>query len=203
VDIYDKFCEHLIVIDRTINKVVGTYRLCLSSRVDKDIGFYSEKFFDIRNIKRLAEKYVILELGRSCIHRDYRCRPVINLLWNGIAEYIKDNNVSYLFGAARLLNSEPKEVSSIFEFIKKRYYADSEFRVYPKARNKFHGLRQDAEIKNPKEILRKLPPLVRGYLNVGVLVCGLPAVNPDFGSVVIFILLDIEKMPPAYRFHFF
>jgi putative hemolysin len=203
VDIYDKFCDHLIVIDKIIDKVVGTYRFCLGSKVDKKIGFYSEKFFDIGKIKRLNENYEILELGRSCIHRDYRCRPVINLLWSGIAKYVKDNNVRYLFGATRLLNSEPPEVSKIFKFIKEKYYAGSEFRVYPKAGNKFHGLRQDTEVKNHREILRKLPPLIRGYLNVGVLVCGLPAVNPDFGSVVIFILLDIEKISPSYREHFF
>lgn len=201
-DIYDKFCDHLIVIDKTINQIVGTYRLCLGSKINKRLGFYSEKFFYIRKIKKLAKNYEILELGRSCIHKDYRSRPVINLLWSGIAKYVKDNNVRYLFGSVRLLSNNPIEVSRIFKFIRERYYAGPEFRVYPKLRNKFPGLIENIEIKNPREILRILPPLVKGYLNIGVLCCGLPALNLDFSSVVIFILLDIEKIPPAYKEHF-
>lgn len=202
-DIYDKFCDHLIVIDKTVNKVVGTYRLLLGSKVDKELGFYSEKFFDLRNIKKLAKKHQILELGRSCIHRDYRCRPVINLLWSGIAKYIKDYDVRYLFGSVRLWSNEPVQVSKTFKFIKERFYASPELRVYPKEKNKFKGLKRNIEIKDSKEIFRHLPPLVKGYIRAGVKVCGLPAINPDLGSVVIFILLDIEKIPPSYKKHFF
>lgn len=202
-DIYDKFCDHLIVIDKTTHKIVGTYRLLLSSKVNKKIGFYSEKIFDIHNIKRLANDYQALELGRSCIHRDYRSRPVINLLWNGIAKYIKDYNVRYLFGSVRLLTSDPIEVSRIFKFIKKRFYAPLKFRVYPKAKNKFNGLKKNIEIRNPREIFHYLPPLVKGYLRLGVLVCGEPAINLDLSSVVIFILLDVQNMSDAYKQHFF
>jgi putative hemolysin len=201
-DIYDKFCDHLIVIDKTINKVVGTYRFILGSRVDKKIGFYSERFFDIRNIKKLASGDEVLELGRSCIHKDYRSRPVINLLWSGIAKYVKDHNVKYLFGSVRFLTQDPTEISKIFKFIKERYYSGPKFRVYPKPENKFKGLRENVEIKNPQEIIRNLPPLVKGYLRAGVVVCGEPALNLDLGSVVIFILLDPQKMPSAYKQHY-
>lgn len=201
-DIYDKLCDHLIVIDKTTDKVVGTYRLLLSSQLDKRIGFYSEKLFDIHNIKRLADSYEILELGRSCIHRDYRSRPVINLLWSGIARYIKDYKVRYLFGSARLLTQEPKGVSVIFKFIKDRFYAPVEFKVYPWPKYKFKGSKENVKMDNPREIFRKLPPLVKGYLRLGVVVCGPPAINPDLGSVVIFILLDTEKMNPTYKQHF-
>lgn len=202
-DIYDKFCDHLIVIDRAVNKVVGTYRLLPVSKVDKKLGFYSEKFFDIRNIKKLAKKYQILELGRSCIHRDYRCRPVINLLWSGIAKYIKDYNVRYLFGPVRLLTNEPEEVSKTFKFMRERFYSHPKFRVYPKATNKFKGLKRNVEIRNSKEVFQHLPPLVKGYLRTGIMVCGLPAVDTYLDSVVIFILLDIKNIPYSYKKHFF
>lgn len=202
LDIYDEFSDHLIVIDKTKDKVVGTYRLLRGSRVDKKIGFYSEKFFDIRNIKRLKNNYEILELGRSCIHKEYRCRPVINLLWNGIAKYIQDYRVRYLFGSVRLLTCEPKEVSKVFKFLKERFYAGPEFRVYPRPQTKFNGLDEKIKVENPREIFHQLPPLVKGYLRTGVLICGLPAVNPDLDSVVIFILLDTEKIPSVYKKHY-
>lgn len=202
IDIYDKLCDHLIVIDRTVNKIVGTYRLLLGSRLGKNLGFYSEKFFDLRNIKRLANEHQILELGRSCIHKDYRSRPVINLLWSGIAKYIKDYNVRYLFGSTRLYTSEPDEVSRIFKFIKERFYAPSEYRVYPRAKNRLRGLKHNVKVENPRELFRHLPPLIKGYIRAGVMVCGSPAINHNLGSVVIFILLDVEKISPSYRQHF-
>lgn len=201
VDEYDKFCEHLIVIDKSNNQVVGTYRLLFSSKADKRIGFYSEKFFNITNIKKLNKE--MLELGRSCVHKDYRDHLVINLLWSGIARYIQEHNVKYLFGSVRLATTDPKEVSMAFNLIRKRYYASPRFRVKPWPQNSFKGLDEDIELKNPREILRQLPALVKGYLRLGVKVCGLPAMNPDFGSVVLFILLDLERMAPSYRRHFF
>ena len=201
-DIHDKYCEHLIVIDKTVDKVVGTYRFLLGSRVEKKIGFYSEKFFNISNIKKLDNDFQVMELGRSCIHRDYRSHPVINLLWNGIARYIKDYNVRYLFGVARLLSNDPLEVSRVFRFLRKRFYAGPRLRVYPKPKSKFHGLKRNIKLENPREIIRLLPPLVKGYLRAGVLVCGLPAVDTDLDSVVVFILLDVENLTRSYKEHF-
>lgn len=201
VDEYDKFCDHLIVIDKNKNLVVGTYRLLPGSNVDKNLGFYSERFFDIANIKKL--KGGMLELGRSCVHKDYRDQLVINLLWTGIANYIKEHKVRYLIGSVRLASVEPKEVSMAFSLIKECYYAPSVFRVKPKPENTFGGLIKDIELTNPDEVLKNLPALVKGYLRLGVRVCGEPAINTDLGSVVLFILLDINRMSPAYKRHFF
>jgi len=207
VDDYDKFCDHLIVIDKTNNKIVGTYRLLLGSKVDKKIGFYSEKSFNIGNIKKLAVDGEMLELGRACIHHDYRDRLVINLLWSGISKYIKHYNVRFVFGAVRLGTTQPLEVSRMFKLIKKKFYAPKDYRVYPKEANVFKGLDENVEIKDYikdyQDIWRTLSPLAKGYLRAGVVVCGPPAVNPDFGSIVVFILLDVKTMSPSYKRHFF
>ncbi len=223
VDEYDKICKHLIVIDRTNNKVVGTYRLllgdklaavrkispgraALSGAVSPGLGFYSEKFFNIENIKKLAGNEQLLELGRSCIHRDYRERLVINLLWSGISKYVKDHNVRFVFGSVTLGTrgvSSPLEVSRVFKLIKKKFYASEDYRVYPKEAFMFKGLNENIKIKDYQDIWRSLPPLVKGYLRAGVVVCGPPAVNPDFDSILLFILLDIKNMSPSYKRHFF
>ena len=199
-DIYDRFCDHLIVVDKTKNLVVGTYRLLLDSRINPKIGFYSEKMFDIANIKALGNN--ILELSRSCVHKDYREGIVINLLWTGIAKYIKDNHVNYLFGSVRLNNTEPKQVSEFFSFVKNKYYSSDELRVHPLRKYAFKELDVDAHLDDYKKIFFSLPPLVKGYLRLGVKFCGPPAWNPDFGSVVFFILLDIADAPAAYKRHF-
>ena len=205
-DEYDKFCDHLIVIDKTNNKIVGTYRLLLGDRLNKKMGFYAEKFFNIDNIKKLSNDGQMLELGRSCIHRDYRDRLIINLLWSGISKYIKDHNVRFVFGSVtlgRVGTTSAVEVSRVFKLIKKKFYASPDYRVYPKPNNSFKGIDENLKIKDYQDIWRTLPPLVKGYLRAGVEVCSPPAVNPDFGSILVFILLDIKKMSASYKRHFF
>ena len=206
VDGYDKFCDHLIVIDRTNNKIVGTYRLLLGCKINKKMGFYAEKFFNIENIKKLAIDEEMLELGRSCIHREYRDRLVINLLWSGISKYIKDHNVRFVFGSVTLGKrgtTSELEISRVFKLIKKKFYAPEDYRVYPKVTNIFNGVDENVKIKDYKDIWRSIPPLVKGYLRAGVVACGPPAVNPDFGSILLFILLDVKKLTLSYKRHFF
>src|SRR5712692_7905644 len=98
VDQFDSVCDHLIVRERNQRRVVGTYRLLLGSEARKHSGFYSEQEFNLENIKKLDGE--LLELGRSCAHRDYRDRALIHLMWQTIAEYVKNHQVQYLFGCA-------------------------------------------------------------------------------------------------------
>jgi putative hemolysin len=121
VDPYDSACEHLIVRDSKHNRIVGTYRLLLGSRTNPRLGFYSEQEFDLRRIKNL--KGELLELGRSCVHREYRDRALIEAMWQTIAEYIRRHDVRYLFGCASLTTTDAREVSGAFGLFKQQYYA--------------------------------------------------------------------------------
>src|ERR1700690_1438420 len=78
-DVYDTFCDHLIVKNRQLDKVVGTYRLLRQEKAEKSFGFHSENEFDLTRIKRLRGQ--ALELGRSCVDKEYRSLAVVNLLW--------------------------------------------------------------------------------------------------------------------------
>ena len=199
IDKFDKISKHLIIVDKSKNLIIGTYRLLFSSDA-KQIGFHSEKIFDIGNIKKIDEQ--LLELGRSCIHRDYRNSSVINLLWNGIAWQVKERNIKYIFGCPRLGLTDSKEVSEVFNLLKNKYYAQDKFRVYPLFNNAFRDLDENLEITNPRMIFHKLSPLIKGYLHIGALVCGHPAIYLEFGSVVLFMLLPTDKMVSTYRRHF-
>lgn len=193
-DGYDEFCEHLVVIDKEKNKVVGTYRLLLGSRA-KEIGFHSEKIFEIDNIKKI--KGEILELGRSCVHKDYRKNLIINLLWKGIAGYAYTHRVRFLFGCPRLDTKKTDEISRIFSFLREKYYADDALRVYPLSECRIE-LKGASKIENQDAVFKQLSPLVKGYLRMGALVCGEPALNKEFGSIVLFMLLDMHKIKSSY-----
>ena len=98
-DEFDAYCDHLLVVEHEPHrKVVGTYRLLRRSAMQALGHYYSESEYDISPLK--AIKGEILELGRSCVHADYRSRAVMQLLWRGIAEYVMMHDIEIMFGCA-------------------------------------------------------------------------------------------------------
>lgn len=201
-DDYDPLCEHLIVRDLNNRKVVGTYRLLLGSQARSHFGFYSEREFRLDNIKKLSGE--LLELGRSCAHKDYRDKALISFMWDAIADYVKAHKVSYIFGCASLLTTQPAEVSKFYSYLKEKYYAPEELRVHPVPEKIFPDLDENVAISDEQAVFAQLPGLIKGYLRVGALLCGPPALDVEFGTTDLFLLLDVTRMSAEYlrRFGF-
>ena len=200
VDKFDSICDHLIVRERNQRRVVGTYRLLLGSEARKHLGFYSEQEFNLENIKKLDGE--LLELGRSCAHKDYRDKALIHLMWQSIAEYVKNHQVHYLFGCASFPTTDPEEVGQSIALIKEKYYAPEKFRVEPVPGMRLTGLREDVKIADREELFFRLPSLIKGYLRVGALLCGPPALDLEFGTIDLFLLLDVNRASDEYRRRF-
>jgi putative hemolysin len=197
VDEFDPFCHHLIVRDIQSNDIVGTYRMMLGAQARRHLGFYSEKEFDLSRIKNLDGE--LLELGRSCARKDYRDRSLLPLMWEAIAEYVRAHQVRYLFGCGSLYTTDVAEVSAIFALLRRKYYAPEKCRVEPVAGCRFSGL-SDMPIGSDGEaaLFQKLPSLIKGYLRIGALVCGPPALDGEFGTADFLLLLDFGGLKPEY-----
>lgn len=196
IDEYDPFCQHLIVRDRHSRQVVGTYRLLLGSQAQKRIGFYSEREFDLEKIKSLQGE--LLELGRSCAHKDFRDKALIPLMWEAIAHYVSQHRVRFLFGCASVHTTDPREVSEFYSLLKEKYHAPGEYRVHPAPGRSFPELDEGVRIEDPQALFFRLPSLIKGYLRIGALVCGPPALDAEFGTADFFVLLDISRLSNEY-----
>jgi len=199
-DHYDNHADHLIVMDQSNQQIVGTYRILAKSRALGNGGFYSEGEFDLSRLKQLPVE--MLEMGRSCVHRDYRSGNVIQYLWAGIAKYMLLSRAKFLFGCGSLHTQDVREVSQIFSYLKSKYFAEEKYRVFPHPQNMVPGLRDDLTIENPREVKKKIPSLLKGYFRAGALICGEPARDPEFGTTDFFILLPTEKMTRRYQNHY-
>ena len=129
VDEFDAFCSHLIVRENKSNEIVGTYRMMRSAQARQHLGFYSEKEFDLSQIKKLDGE--LLELGRSCARKDFRDRALLPLMWEAIADQVRAHQVRYLFGCGSIYTTEIDEVRAIFALLKNKYYAPEHCRVEP------------------------------------------------------------------------
>jgi putative hemolysin len=190
IDELDSVCDHLIIIDKKNHKIVGTYRMISSTFSDR---FYSEGEFAIDGIKKLVGNK--LELGRACIHPDYRNGAIINLLWKGIAEYIKKTNTKYLFGCASVQSTDPLVASKILAYLRSKELSSNEFGVHPNP--EFDSEISEVEMESGME--KEIPALVQSYILAGAKFHGNPALDRDFQCYDFFMMLKIDEMSRLFR----
>jgi len=194
-DRFDAICDYLIVEHRKTGAVVGTYRLQTGRVAATNLGYYSEREFDFSPYDPIRNSLV--ELGRACIHRKHRSLEVLSLLWRGIASYALAHKARYLIGCSSLSSQCEQDGSDM-------YWRLQEFLVRPSLRTS-----PQPEFSLPitaptPGMLRINPPrLLRAYLSIGAQICGAPAIDREFKTIDFLTLLDLTKLAPSARLHFF
>lgn len=191
-DIYDPYCEHLVVRDSQSGETVGTYRILAPDNA-RQIGYYSENEFDLTRLHHLRPRLV--EIGRSCVHPDYRTGATISLLWSGLAQYMLENGHDYLMGCASISMADGGHAAaSLYNRLAAEHLGPPEYRVFPRCPLPLAALQQD----RPAET----PPLIKGYLRAGAWICGEPAWDPDFNTADLPILMPMAKVAGRYAKHY-
>lgn len=192
-DMYDAHCDHLLVRDSGSGEVVGTYRL-LPGRKAREIGsFYADGEFDLTRLAHLRDETV--EIGRSCVHRDYRSGATIARLWSGLAAYATQHGYRYLMGCASLGMADGGYMAaSVYRRLARNYLSPVEYRAFPRCELPLAAFDRDVDALPP--------PLVKGYVRVGAYICGAPAWDPDFNTADLLMLLPLSRMDARYARHF-
>lgn len=202
IDEYDKYCGHLIVVDtENNNKIVGTYRLLDKTSAKNGIGFYSETEFDISRLKELDEDFI--EIGRSCVHKDYRSKNIMKYLWAGLAKILELTKAKFLFGCGSIHSENIDDISKVFRYFKEKHYAEEKHRCSPKKENVLEGLNPEINIDNAKQVFKLIPPILKGYIRLSAVCCGEPAWDHEFGCADLLLMLDTNKITKKYANHFF
>lgn len=197
IDLFDDYCEHLLVRDGATGQVVGTYRVLTPAQADRAGSFYSDTEFDLWRLRGLRERMV--ELGRSCVHPDYRHGGVILALWGALAEFMVRNDLDTMIGCASIPMLHNGVVSgdvaaSVWQQLKQTHLAPIERQVTP---------RLPLPVEQLDGTLAVEPPaLIKGYLRLGAKVLGPPAWDPDFNTADLPMMMRIQELPPRYRKHF-
>lgn len=197
-DIFDPWCEHLIVRDHDADRIVGTYRILTAERAKRVGAFYSEGHFDLTRLARL--KPGMAEIGRACIHPDYRTGATIMLLWQGIARFMRERGCDYLIGCASIgMGDGGANAVSVYEHAAAHHLAPVEYRVRP--RNPLMP-REAATTLRANAAAPILPPLPKGYLRVGAWIGGEPGWDPDFNTADLFLFMPIDRVEARYARHY-
>ncbi len=203
-DLYDDHCHHLLVIDRensvTPNRVVGTYRLLNRQDARQTGGFYSEQEFDLHRLLRQSEK--VVEMGRSCVASDARSGAVIALLWRGIASYVLEHRVEYLFGCGSFPGTDVKSLGKSLNYLHHCHLAPAS--VCPRAHDAVYvDMKTDETLDSDTTLdSTELPPLLKGYLRAGSWVGDGAVIDHRFNTIDVCVVLDTRHLTAKYRNHF-
>jgi putative hemolysin len=197
VDLFDDYCEHLIVRDEATRGVIGTYRVLTPAQAQRAGSFYSDTEFDLVRLRLLRERMV--ELGRSCVHPGHRHGGVVLALWGALAEFMVRNQLDTMIGCASIPMLHNGVVSgdaaaSIWRQVRETHMAPIEYHVTPRLPLPVAELDDTLDVEPPA--------LIKGYLRLGAKVLGAPAWDPDFNSADLPMLMRIQDLPARYRKHF-
>lgn len=192
-DYYDRFCHHLIIKNTRSGDVVGSTRILTEASARNAGSFYSENEFSLQGL--LPFKGNAIEIGRTCIHPDYRNGSGIAVLWLGLARFMEIHQVDYLFGCASIsMLDGGAQVENIMDHIhEKGYLAPDRYRVMP---------HMPIEPVAPCPGKPALPPLLKAYLSLGAWVAGEPSFDRNFNVADLFILLDVNRLNKRYHKRF-
>lgn len=195
VDDFDFQADHLMIIDKASCEVVGTYRLLLSKFTD---SFYSQNEFELDSF--MEGPAIKLEMGRACVHPDYRDGTAIDVLWQGLSRYIVKSQTRFLFGCSSVKSIDPVKISRLFKHFEKKGNWTDEFQIRPTKKYSFPGFDMAiAEPLSPVDAREFVPPLLRTYLQAGAKVYGGPACDRDFSCIDVLTILDLTKLNKKFQ----
>jgi putative hemolysin len=210
VDAYDHLCDHLLAIHHEPDgstRVVGTYRLLRQIVAESAHGFYSSGEYDLTNLllhcpAGQAGAGQLLELGRSCVARGHRNSATIGLLWRGIASYLEQHDIRFMFGCASFHGTDPSVHAAALSYLSHHHLAPEPLRVRAQP-DQFVAMGSlPPGAYDQARTARLLPPLLKAYLRVGAMVGEGAFIDRQFNTVDVFVLMPIDGIASRYAARF-
>ena len=193
-DQFDFICDHLMVHDPATGKLAGTYRMQSGYRAKGNLGYYGEEFFDFHPFEGIRAQ--VLELGRACVHEEYRNSTALHMLWKGIARYAVSCGARYLLGCSSISSQDENAGLALYQVLKEKYLVEPALRTNPV---EGRACMSSCTSVSPPQT----PRLFRAYLDISARICGPPAIDREFKTIDFLTLVDLQKLPNRVRTRFF
>ena len=201
-DEFDPVVDHLVLIDNRrsvadLDHVVGVYRLLTGNKAADFGRFYCDGEYDLTPLRTCGRR--VLELGRSCVHPDYRGGSGMFLLWNALADYVLERDIEILFGVASFHGTDAQALAQPLSWLHHHHLAPEELR--PRALPAgFQAMDLiPADQLDRRAAMIGLPALIKAYLRLGGVVGEGAFLDHDFNTTDVFLLMDTAAMSARHR----
>jgi L-ornithine Nalpha-acyltransferase len=205
VDRFDSFCDHLLVTQDGAaddEKLVGTYRLLRQDVARKNGGFYAQSEFDLAPLLQRHPDLKFLEVGRSCVAEGFRGKPVAELLWQGIWNYVRFHKLDVMLGCASLAGTDVDALADELTFLANAKPAHDDWTVSALSHLRVDMQRKPLAEVNQKAVIRNLPTLVKAYLRLGCTIGDGAVLDHQFNTTDVLIVLPVSDINPRYFNHY-
>lgn len=189
-DYFDAFCDHLLIAETGTDRVIGVYRLMRSDQAQLAGRFYSEAEYDISALKSSGRR--LLELGRSCLHPDFRGGTALLHLWAGLSDYVASHDIEVLFGVASFPGRDLKALAGSLSVLHDSYLAPATLRCRSKHYQPMNLL--PADQLDRRQAMIDCPALIKAYLRLGGVVGDGAYVDDAFNTTDVCMILDTTQM---------
>ncbi|MEP2717167.1 GNAT family N-acyltransferase [Pseudophaeobacter sp.] len=194
-DHFDAFCEHMMIRESATGRVIGVYRLMRSDQAEAAGRFYSEAEYDLSALTSSGRR--LLELGRSCLHPDFRGGRALFHLWAGLNDYVSAHQIEVLFGVASFAGTDLEALAGPLSVLHRDYLAPEGLRCRSTRYQAMDLLPGDQVDR--KRAMIDCPALIKAYLRLGGKVGDGAYVDHDFNTTDVCMILDTEKMSERQR----
>lgn len=192
-DRFDPFFDHLILYDDAADaKVVGVYRMLRDTQAVAAGAFYSEAEYDLSPLRATGRR--LLELGRSCVHAQYRGGTAMYHLWNGLASYVAAHSIDIMFGVASFHGTDVARLAAPLSLLHHRHLAPKALRVQakPPGATDMNLIPQDQIDR--RAAMMQMPALIKAYLRLGGVVGAGAFVDHSFNTTDVCLIMDSAAM---------
>lgn len=199
-DEFDAVTDHLLLIDNNraevgLDHVVGAYRLLRSDSAAAFGRFYCDGEYDLSALRATGRR--LLELGRSCVHADYRGGAAMLLLWNGLADYVLRHKVEILFGVASFHGTDPEALREPLSWLYHHHLAPAELRVTSRHAQPMDLMARDQLSR--ASAMAAMPALIKAYLRLGGFVGEGAFIDRAFNTTDVCLVMDTIAMSSRHR----
>ncbi len=190
-DRFDGFATHLMLEDlapEAPRRLVGVYRLMTSDMARQAGGYYSATEFDLAPL--LDSGRTLLELGRSCLHVDYRGGAGMLELWAAVADYVAAQKIDLMFGVASFSGVNTADMAQPLSYL--HHFHGAAPQISPIAQTD-NAVAMDVIPKDRidrKAAILAIPTLIKAYLRLGGVVGQGAYVDHAFNTTDVCLILD-------------
>ncbi len=199
-DEFDPFAMHLLLEDMhpaAPAQLVGAYRLMDLDCAAKAGRFYSETEFDLTALRNGHRR--ILELGRACVHPDYRGGLAMHRIWSGLAGFVLEKKYRILFGVASFHGTDLGPLAQPLSYLHANHLASRELAPVARASGAVAMDLLPAQTIDRKAAMVATPALIKAYLRLGGAIGQGAFVDHNFQTTDVCLVLDTADMDPKSR----
>lgn len=189
-DLYDFGCEHAVLKDKWSGEIVAYTRLKLFQGYEIGQSYSAQEFEIVPHLSHLPS---IVEIGRTCVHPQFRSGKALSMLWLNMAPKILwSMRAKYLMGCVSI-HLEDNLARTYYTHRQIQQLADHQT-IDIRSKRAFEPERPDYSFPQDE----RMPKLFQTYLGMQSKLSKEAFFDEEFKCLDYFVFLEVNKIATSF-----